>query len=185
MATHEEITLARDIDTIIIPHGSTTKMPKGTRVKVLQELGGSVTVRSAVWTKRLDPTAGLFDFGAGGAGVPSAPVVETIPLRFDIRVLIPSSLRVDNNLIENMVASADLQLRGTYERPVVVGRAEVDRDVLPRGAGGGRRERYRGKAGSNSGGVAPGLFLSRSIPRCFALAADLGDDTCAEQRRRP
>ena len=44
MANHEEVQLTRDVDTIIIPHGSTTKMPKGTRVKVLQELGGSVTV---------------------------------------------------------------------------------------------------------------------------------------------
>ena len=44
MADHEEKTLSREIDAIIIPHGSSTKMPKGTRVKVLQELGGSVTV---------------------------------------------------------------------------------------------------------------------------------------------
>jgi probable FeS assembly SUF system protein SufT len=43
-ANQEEIELSRDVDAIIIPHGSTTRMPKGTRVKVLQELGGSVTV---------------------------------------------------------------------------------------------------------------------------------------------
>jgi probable FeS assembly SUF system protein SufT len=44
MANHEEIQLAREIDAIVIPHGSSTRMPAGTRVKVLQELGGSVTV---------------------------------------------------------------------------------------------------------------------------------------------
>jgi probable FeS assembly SUF system protein SufT len=44
MASSEEIQLSREIETIVIPHGSTTKMPKGTRVKVLQQLGGSVTV---------------------------------------------------------------------------------------------------------------------------------------------
>lgn len=44
MATTEEIQLTRDIDTVVIPHGSTTRMPKGTRVKILQQLGGSVTV---------------------------------------------------------------------------------------------------------------------------------------------
>jgi translocation and assembly module TamB len=93
-------------------------------------LGGSVTVRNAVWTKRLDPTAGLFDFSSGGSAMGGLPAAETIPLRFDIRVLVPSSLRIDNNLIENMVASADLQLRGTYEHPVVFGRAEVDRGIV-------------------------------------------------------
>ena len=49
-----------------------------------------------------------------------------IPLRFDIEVLVPSTLRVENNLAR-LVASADLQLRGTYDRPLLFGRAEVDR----------------------------------------------------------
>jgi translocation and assembly module TamB len=40
--------------------------------------------------------------------------------------LIPSTLRVENNLAR-LVASADLQLRGTYDRPLLFGRAEVDR----------------------------------------------------------
>ena len=44
MASSEEIQLTREIETIVIPHGSTTRMPKGTKVKVLQQLGGSVTV---------------------------------------------------------------------------------------------------------------------------------------------
>jgi hypothetical protein len=41
-------------------------------------------------------------------------------------VRIPSTLRVENNLAR-LVASADLQLRGTYDRPLLFGRAEVDR----------------------------------------------------------
>ena len=49
-----------------------------------------------------------------------------MPLRFDIEVRIPSTLRVDNNLAR-LVASANLQLRGTYDRPQLFGRAEVDR----------------------------------------------------------
>ena len=95
-------------------------------------LGGTVTVRNAVWSERIDPTAGLFDFGGGdGSVVPAVDVpAEAVPLRFDIRVLVPSTLHIDNNLVENLVASADLQLRGTYERPVVLGRAEVDRGVV-------------------------------------------------------
>src|SRR6185312_12255096 len=64
----------------------------------------------------------------GVSGLPGE--AQTIPLRFDIRVLVPGTLHVDNNLIESMVASADLELRGTYERPALLGRAEVDRGVV-------------------------------------------------------
>ena len=42
------------------------------------------------------------------------------------RCVVPSTLRVENNLAR-LVASADLQLRGTYDRPLLFGRAEVDR----------------------------------------------------------
>jgi translocation and assembly module TamB len=92
-------------------------------------LGGTVTVRSATWSKRIEPT-GLFDFGGRGL-TPGAAAAETppIPLRFDLRLLVPGTLHVDNNLLENLVASADLQLRGTYDRPVIFGRAEVNRGV--------------------------------------------------------
>ncbi len=90
-------------------------------------LGGTVTVRNAVWSRRVDPTGGLFDFGGGGRTTDAEPVV---PLRFDLAVLVPSTLRIENNLAR-LVASADLQLRGTYDRPLLFGRAEVERgDVL-------------------------------------------------------
>src|SRR5262249_28427498 len=49
-----------------------------------------------------------------------------VPLRFDVEVRIPSTLRVENNLAR-LVASADLQLRGTYDHPLLFGRAEVNR----------------------------------------------------------
>ena len=41
----------------------------------------------------------------------------------------PSTLRIDNNLGRG-VASADLTLRGTYDRPVFFGHAEVERGEL-------------------------------------------------------
>ena len=41
-------------------------------------------------------------------------------------VLVPSTLRVENNLAR-LVASADLPLRGTYDRPLLFGRADVER----------------------------------------------------------
>lgn len=80
MATHEEITLARDIDTIIIPHGSTTKMPKGTRVKVLQELGGSVTVTTEYGgLYRVDPE-NLDALGMEAPATVTAPPAADKPL---------------------------------------------------------------------------------------------------------
>jgi translocation and assembly module TamB len=81
----------------------------------------------------VDPTAGLLDFGGGpapaGGGAGEAGQAP-VPVRFDIEVRVPSTLRIENNLAR-LVASADLQLRGTSERPLLFGRAEVDRgDVL-------------------------------------------------------
>jgi hypothetical protein len=91
-------------------------------------LGGTVRVKQATWTRRIDPGGGILDFG--GRSTPSdvapTPAATAIPLRFDLEVVVPSTLRVENNLAR-LVASADLQLRGTYERPVLFGRAEVDR----------------------------------------------------------
>ncbi len=91
-------------------------------------LGGVVRVKQAIWTRRIDPGGGLLDFGSGRSATDLAPTpaTSTIPLRFDLEVVVPSSLRVENNLAR-LVASADLQLRGTYDRPVLFGRAEVDR----------------------------------------------------------
>ena len=92
-------------------------------------LGGVVTVKSAIWNSRLDPNAGIFEFGRGKSAAPDvAPAAPTppVPLRFDVEVRIPATLRVENNLAR-LVASADLQLRGTYDRPLLFGRAEVNR----------------------------------------------------------
>jgi autotransporter translocation and assembly factor TamB len=47
-------------------------------------------------------------------------------VRFDVQVLAPSTLRIENNLMR-MVANADLTLRGTYDRPVLLGHAEIER----------------------------------------------------------
>lgn len=91
-------------------------------------LAGLVTVKSATWNRRVDPNSGFLDFGGGTApgDVAPAPAATPVPLRFDMEVLVPATLRVENNLAR-LVASADLQLRGTYDRPLLFGRAEVDR----------------------------------------------------------
>ena len=54
----------------------------------------------------------------------------------------PSTLRVENNLVR-LVANADLNLRGTYDRPILLGHGEVERgDVTFEG------QRYRITRGS-------------------------------------
>jgi len=88
-------------------------------------LSGMVTVRNASYTKRMDLSGGL-DLAVGGpppaTGASSAPA---FPLRFDVRLSAPSSLDIDNNAAR-ITLSADLTLRGTLDRPLVFGRAEVE-----------------------------------------------------------
>jgi hypothetical protein len=91
-------------------------------------LSGTVTVQNAVWASRFDTSTNLFDFGGGGGGgasaVAGASTSEAIPVRLDVRAIAPGTLRIDNN-DAHIVASADLTFRGTYDRPIVFGRAEV------------------------------------------------------------
>jgi translocation and assembly module TamB len=91
-----------------------------------------VTVKSAIWSRRIDTPGSLFDLtsrrsGAAGAGNgPAGDPAATLPLKFDVQLLVPSTLRVENNLAR-LVANADLTLRGTYDRPVVMGHADIER----------------------------------------------------------
>ena len=95
-------------------------------------LSGSVVVRSGAYTRRFDAAAGLFALG-GGAGARGGTLGATaesgFPLRFDLRILAPSTLRVNNN-VADVTMSADLRLTGTYDRPVLLGRAELERGWL-------------------------------------------------------
>ena len=92
-------------------------------------LSGTVTVQNAIWTTRFDTSSSLFDFGGTSGG---APVVaggaspDTIPIRLDVRVIAPGTLRIENH-DARIVSSGDLTFRGTYDRPVVFGRVEVSR----------------------------------------------------------
>ena len=93
-------------------------------------LAGTVTVQNAVWTTKFDTSGNLFDFGGGrGGGTPVAAASAGSgmpPVRLDVRVLAPGTLRIENN-DAHIVSSADLTFRGTYERPIVFGRAEISR----------------------------------------------------------
>jgi translocation and assembly module TamB len=92
---------------------------------------GNVMIKSASWTRGFGgASGGLFSGLAGGD--PVAPVVEgqiaaaASNVRFDVGIQAPSTLRVDNDQAR-IVASADLSLRGTLDRPLLFGRAEIDR----------------------------------------------------------
>jgi hypothetical protein len=93
-------------------------------------LAGSVTVHDAVWTRRLEVDPNLFNLGGGKPSLPAGPAnTTTLPLRLDIAVSAANTLKIQNNLAD-VVASADLRLQGTYDRPALFGRAEIDRGSL-------------------------------------------------------
>lgn len=95
-------------------------------------LGGTLTVKDAVWNQRIEAPGNLFELArsraAGAAGgPPGAPPVEgSAPLRLDVRVLVPRTLRIENNVVK-LVADADLTIRGTSDRPQLLGRVDIDR----------------------------------------------------------
>jgi len=94
-------------------------------------LSGLVTVHNALWTTKFNTGGNLFDFGGGaGGGTPIVAVTTASstmpPVRLDVRVIAPGTLRIENN-DAHIVSSADMTFRGTYERPIVFGRAEISR----------------------------------------------------------
>jgi TamB, inner membrane protein subunit of TAM complex len=93
-------------------------------------LTGTVLVRDALWVRSVDTEgAGILGLAAVGGQKPAEPPATTtspFPLRFDVRVEAPSTLRIENSTTR-LVSSAELTLRGTYDRPLLFGRAEINR----------------------------------------------------------
>ena len=93
-------------------------------------LSGTVTVRDAEWSRRFEATPDILALATGEkapVGAPSEP--SAVPLRLDIHVVAPGTLRVENNLAR-VRATADLRLGGTMDRPQLFGRAEILRGEL-------------------------------------------------------
>jgi len=92
------------------------------------ELTGTVTVRNAVYTREFGQGPLLLDLTADE--VPEnevGPVPQsTLALRYDVRIVVPSTLEIRNNTAR-LFASADLQLSGTFDSPMLLGRSEVTR----------------------------------------------------------
>ncbi|MCX6552688.1 MAG: translocation/assembly module TamB domain-containing protein [Acidobacteria bacterium] len=99
-------------------------------------LSGTVSVRRASMRRTMDIGAGLVEFAGTGAGTAAAPTAAVavaaapaFPLRFDLRIVAPSSLEIDNKMAR-ITSSADLTLRGTVDKPALLGRAEVERGEI-------------------------------------------------------
>jgi hypothetical protein len=95
-------------------------------------LTGRVTVRQARYTRRLQGNAGLLGFATGG-GDTVAPVgfggtaaAAAVPITFDIE-LVGQRLLVIDDSDATIVVSPDLRFTGTLDKPVLTGRADIDR----------------------------------------------------------
>jgi hypothetical protein len=97
-------------------------------------LTGTVHVKDSLWVRSIETdTADVFGLAAvSGSKSTSAPAAasassgSSFPLRFDVRIDAPSALRIENSTAR-LVSSADLTLRGTYDKPLLFGRAEINR----------------------------------------------------------
>jgi translocation and assembly module TamB len=87
-----------------------------------QWITGTVDVKQAVWTKRYDLAKELMSAGGGF----EQPESLGEGLRYDLKVRAPGTLHIDNNLA-TLQARADLVVQGSFDAPVLLGRAEVDR----------------------------------------------------------
>lgn len=116
------------------------RFPEGVRSRVDATLGlqgtlesavvsGLVTVRDALYTDEFAGGGSLLDLTpdaapvAPAAGTPGEPA---LPVRFNVQIAAPGTLRVRNSAAR-VVAAANLQLQGTLDRPLLFGRAEVQR----------------------------------------------------------
>jgi hypothetical protein len=93
-------------------------------------LGGTVTVRDGVYSKRLEPNIDIVSLVSGSNDLPPAvSETSTLPVRYDVHVVAPGTLRLENNLAR-IVSRADLTLNGTYDRPIIFGRADIERGEI-------------------------------------------------------
>ncbi len=128
-----------ELEVSVVGTGMFLRYPEGARSAVDAELAlrrdfynplltGTVTVREAV-LESFDTNASLLDLSGGGEAtgdVLALPPATMFPLEFDLRIVAPSTLRVDS-ATARITSSAELTLRGTYDRPLLFGQAQIER----------------------------------------------------------
>jgi len=96
-------------------------------------LTGTVHVKDALFIKSVDTEGtGIFGLAASSGASPVAAAAAApsgFPLRFDLKIEAPSALRIDSPTAR-LVSSADLTLRGTYDKPSLMGRADIERGEI-------------------------------------------------------
>ena len=89
-------------------------------------LSGIVNVKDALYQPAFSTSGSLFEFGGGEDNVPAGPSTTTVPLRYDVQIIAPSTLQIRNQTLR-LVAQANVRLAGTFDKPVILGRVEVVR----------------------------------------------------------
>jgi hypothetical protein len=89
-------------------------------------VSGEVRVLDAVYAGNFDATSA---FGEAASGVPTAPAytAPVVPIAYDVQITALQTIRVQNDLLRNIDASADLRLQGTYDRPRLFGQVDIIR----------------------------------------------------------
>ena len=90
-------------------------------------LTGELLVSKALWTRKYAITSELLSSPDESVGFSRrASGLKPSPMRLDIAIKAPGTLRLDNNLA-SLVASADLTLTGSPTEPQLLGRVEIER----------------------------------------------------------
>ncbi|NOT26911.1 MAG: hypothetical protein HOP16_12500 [Acidobacteria bacterium] len=127
------------IDVTMMGEGMRLRFPEGMRSLVDADLtvqgpvesptvAGTVQVRNALYTGQFSSEGGLFNLETTGSDVGGGggSLTQSVAPRYDVRIVAPSTVEIRNSTAR-LVLNADLQLRGTVDRPALFGRAEVAR----------------------------------------------------------
>ncbi len=93
-------------------------------------VSGNLLLSDALWTREYDLVSGILSDREGEPLFSDFAENELLKdLRLDVRIRAPGSLEVRNSLAV-IDASAELELRGTLEEPVLLGRSEATRGEM-------------------------------------------------------
>ena len=91
-------------------------------------LGGVINVKDAIWLEFFQAQGGFINLSSL-VSTPDTDAEVAIPLRYDLRVSAPSTLRISDNRAQ-IVASADVSIGGTYDQPALLGNVELERGQI-------------------------------------------------------